>query len=315
MKKKVLVIGGNGFVGRNINLPANDYEAHSLDLFQNSESLQKYSSYSISDIRDSKSAEVIDDCKPDILVVLAGKQFESPIQKRSNRSKSFGLNQQIAESLTEFVMTREWISKVIYVSTDMVYGVQNESLLGETTPVNPVGEYGRSKYEAEQIFSVLGEKLIILRPRLIVGPGRAGTVELLTKFIRLRMPIPIIGNGNNRYQLISVSDLWEAIDVLISKNASGIFNIGSDNPPRLNDLLPNILENIGARKLILHLPKSLTVRLLELLDRIGLSPLAPEQFLIAGQDCVLNTMKLRKLGWRPKYSDEDILSQTIRELL
>lgn len=313
MKVKVLVLGGMGFVGSNINLSSEDYELYSLDTAPLATT--KYQRAIRGDIRDSRVLFTIDEIKPKVLVVLAGKQFERPIQRRSQRIISFSANEEIARRVIEIVRNTPSISQVIYVSTDMVYGRQGLSLIDEKVSPHPIGEYGKSKFAAEEVLKSLEVEWVVFRPRLIVGPGRTGTVELLSKFIRLGMPVPIIGKGNNRYQMLSVFDMWSAIENAISQKLHGVYNLGSDNPETLNVLLPKILESLGKRNPILRLPKSLTERSLLILDQIGVSPLAPEQFLIAGQNCLLDITKMKGTGWSPKFSDEAMLTEALGLLI
>jgi nucleoside-diphosphate-sugar epimerase len=54
--------------------------------------------------------------------------------------------------------------------------------------------------------SAEGIDATIFRPRLITGPGRLGILERLFRLIRAGLPVPLIGGGNNRYQMVSVQD-------------------------------------------------------------------------------------------------------------
>ena len=252
---------------------------------------------------------------PDVLIVLAGMQYQTPIQKRAARTESFDLNIKIAEQVTKVLSSISSISLVVYVSTDMVYGIIEDGTANEDLSPKPIGEYGLSKLQAENVLRLYSNKVSILRPRLIAGPGRVGTVELLAKFIKSKLPVPVIGRGHNRYQMISVYDLWRAIELVVRKSAIGIYNVGSENPPPLNELLPDVLKKLGKGNSVLYLPRKFTELSLRALDKFGLSPLAPEQFLIASQNCVLDTTKLQDLGWRSTNKDEEILIKSLEPLI
>jgi dTDP-glucose 4,6-dehydratase len=207
------------------------------------------------------------------------------------------------------------ITKLIYVSTDMVYGIQNSFSVAEDSHPQPIGEYGKSKLDSENILREHESRVVVLRPRLIVGPGRVGTIKLLSRFIYKNLPIPLIGNGENRYQMLSVFDLWSAIDKSIQTGISGVFNLGSNEPPTLNELFPKVLHTLGRNNKIVRLPQAITERALLFLDTYNLSPLAPEQFLIAGQNCFLSTTKFKsQTGWDAEYSDEEIITEALRNL-
>ncbi|OWK24487.1 hypothetical protein AJ87_21295 [Rhizobium yanglingense] len=74
----------------------------------------------------------------------------------------------------------------------------------------PIGPYGRSKVGAERLLMQacreFGLHATIFRPRLIAGAGRLGILTKLFRLIRAGLPIPLIGAGKNRYQMIAVED-------------------------------------------------------------------------------------------------------------
>jgi dTDP-glucose 4,6-dehydratase len=200
----------------------------------------------------------------------------------------------------------------------MVYGSKISSPVSEKTDTFPIGPYGLSKLKAEKILQRHQNKfsLSILRPRLIIGPGRVGTIEKLAKLINSGLPVFVIGNGKNRYQFISVDDICSALNLLLVYGESGVFNIGSDDPPTVEELFENTFKRLGIRKRMLKVPSALALNLLELLDLLGYSPLAPEQFRLANLDYVLDTSMLKdKLGWKPKFRDDHLLAQALQPLL
>ena len=52
---------------------------------------------------------------------------------------------------------------------------------------------------------------VIVRPKTFVGPERLGVFEILFDWIREGRRIPILGDGDNRYQLLAVEDLVDAV--------------------------------------------------------------------------------------------------------
>lgn len=313
--KKIAVIGGEGFVGRNIKVSKKEYYLYSIDIQRHSDEGYSYNEYFRADICTDEGQAIIRKISPEIVIILAGRQFLSPVQKRNQRISSFDLNTRIAESVVRICNEVASVKKVVFVSTDMVYGKPGLALISEEISPKPIGPYGESKLKAESILISLKCEVIVLRPRLIIGPGRTGTVALLAKFIKLGLPIPIIGNGENRYQMISVFDLWSGIEMLIERGSHGVYNIGSDSPPTLNNLLPSALSSLKKKNKLIRFPKRITEIALRTLDWIGISPLAPEQFEIASLNCILDTTKIKSLGWTPKYSDEEMLSENLSKLL
>jgi dTDP-glucose 4,6-dehydratase len=312
---KALVVGSSGFVGSNLSLSNPGIQFIGLDIVDSENThVSHYAHHKKLDFLSQDTLAYVQDLKPEFIILLAGVQFTSPIQKRRMRREAFSQNVLIARQAAEILERIPTIKKLIYVSTDMVYGIPSKKIIDEESQARPIGEYGKSKLEAEGILQKFESKVVILRPRLIVGPGRAGTIKLLAKFVHGRMPIPLIGKGDNRYQMLSVFDLWSAIDKCLETEIVGLFNLGSNSPPTLNELFPKVLEELGVKKLIIRLPKKATERTLLILDKINLSPLAPEQFLIAGFNCQLSTQKFVKAtSWQPAFTDEDMITKSLLE--
>ena len=68
----------------------------------------------------------------------------------------------------------------------MVYGLPRAVPLTEKHPLEPFGPYGQSKLEAERLVEAAHSAALdcaIVRPGLIVGPGRAGVVDQLLNII------------------------------------------------------------------------------------------------------------------------------------
>jgi dTDP-glucose 4,6-dehydratase len=156
----------------------------------------------------------------------------------------------------------------------------------------------------------------IFRPRLILGTGRTGTIAKLATLVKKKLPVPIIGNGMNRYQFVGVEDVCHAIELSLVIASPGVYNLGSNNPPLIKNLLPEVLKSLGHPERIIKLPASLTKHALRFLDCLGFSPLAPEQFEIADNDYVLSTAKaLAVLGWIPKENDKELLAKSLSYLI
>ena len=210
-------------------------------------------------------------------------------------------------------MQAQKVKRLIYWSTDMVYGPQaNSPILEETVP-KPVGPYGKTKVLAENLVREAQNSFLdgatIFRPRLIIGAGRLGILKKLFDRTILSQIIPLIGNGTNRFQFISVSDCAHA-SVLAAKAGcpNEIYNLGSDNPPSVLNLLTEFKHQIKSDSKLLKTNVYFIQSVLELLNILKISPLDPEQFRIAHCDMVLSTEKAKQqLGWYPEYSDLEML--------
>ena len=109
---------------------------------------------------------------------------------------------------------RARVDRVIHVSSTAVYGVPDHHPLVEADPLVGVGPYGEAKIAAEQLcvdYRAKGMCSPVLRPKSFVGPERLGVFALLYDWARDGRHFPLLGPGNNLYQLLDVEDLCEVI--------------------------------------------------------------------------------------------------------
>ncbi len=100
------------------------------------------------------------------------------------------------------------------ISSTAVYGIPDHHPLLEDDELVGVGPYGRAKIAAETEclqFRAKGLCVPIIRPKSFVGPERLGVFALFYDWAQTGHGFPMIGNGKNRYQLLDVEDLCEAI--------------------------------------------------------------------------------------------------------
>jgi dTDP-glucose 4,6-dehydratase len=215
-------------------------------------------------------------------------------------------------------MAAKGCHQLVHFTTDMVYGHASSVPQTETAPLAPLGEYGRSKLATEELcrrYRDRGMSISIFRPRLIIGPGRLGILSKLFKLIDAGLPVPMIGSGRNQYQFISVYDCASAAVLAWRAGLPNAeYNIGSDDPPSVYELLTRLIREAGSRSFLLPTPARLVKAALTALDWINLPLMDPEQYLIADEVCILDTSKAkRELGWEPQYNDEDMLLAAYRE--
>jgi dTDP-glucose 4,6-dehydratase len=210
------------------------------------------------------------------------------------------------------------LKNLVYFTTDMVYGHTLHHPRFEDHPRAPLGPYGDAKYQTELLCDEYRDKgfnITLFRPRLIIGPGRLGILEKLFKLIDHNLPVPTIGNGKNYYQFISVSDCAEAcLSAVKAGFPNENYNLGSLNPPTVNDLLKQLIVEAGSKSFLLPTPAALVKFVLDILDRLGMPIMDPEQYLIADETCVLDVSKAkRELAWEPQDNDVDMLFAAYRD--
>ncbi|MBI4355770.1 MAG: NAD(P)-dependent oxidoreductase [Candidatus Omnitrophica bacterium] len=201
--------------------------------------------------------------------------------------------------------SRHGVHKFVHLSSSVIYGIPRRLPLREDDPLRPIGVYGQSKVRAEQLCleaSSRGLDVTILRPRFIVGPGRLGVLQMLFECIRAQRPVPLIGSGHNRFQMVGVQDVVSACLAAAERGPSGgVFNIGADTLPTVRELLSALITHARSRSRLMGLPAAIAKAALRALDACGLSPLTSEHYLIADRDYIVDTAKAKRLlQWSPQ---------------
>ncbi|MCA9909754.1 MAG: NAD(P)-dependent oxidoreductase, partial [Anaerolineae bacterium] len=125
------------------------------------------------------------------------------------------------------------VERFIHVSSTAVYGVPDHHPLFETDPMIGVGPYGKAKIEAEKVcegYRSPEMSVSIIRPKSFIGPERLGVFALFYDWAKDGKGFPMIGSGKNRYQLLDVEDLCDAIYLcatLEHDKVNATFNVGA----------------------------------------------------------------------------------------
>lgn len=205
------------------------------------------------------------------------------------------------------------IERVIHISSTAVYGIPDHHPLVESDRLHGVGPYGTAKVKAERLCEQYRQKLCvtILRPKSFVGPERLGVMAIYYDWIRRGKNIPLIGTGNNRYQLLDVEDLCAAIFLCLTKpedNVNDTFNIGAKEFGTMKEDFGAIMRYIGSKKRIIPIPAKPVIVALRVLELLHLSPLYKWVYETAPNDSFVSIKKAeRKLGFKPKYSNKQAL--------
>jgi len=177
-----------------------------------------------------------------------------------------------------------------------------------------VGPYGESKVEAEAICQEYRDKgmcIPIIRPKSFVGPERLGVFALFYDWAKDGKNFPVLGSGNNRYQLMDVADLCDAIYLtatLEPEKVNDVFNIGAKEFTTLKEDYQAVLDYAGFGKRIVPLPAAPMIWTLRVLEKMNLSPLYKWVYETVTEDSFVSIEKAENvLGYAPKYSNKDAM--------
>jgi UDP-glucose 4-epimerase len=184
--------------------------------------------------------------------------------------------------------------RVVFASTNIVYGSRSEGALSETLPPHPESPYAASKAAAERLLrDVAGTGAIsatVLRvfnaSGAVAGRPDRDTARLIPNILRVaRGELPALsvnGDGGVRRDYTHVLDVAEAFRLALEDNRPGIstYNVGTGKGTSITELVA-VAESVTGRDIpVQHLP-----------------PRAEPQTSVADP-----TRIMADLGWRPDHS-------------
>ena len=308
---KVLVTGGSGFLGINLirflRTKGVD-EIRVLDIadFDYPEKTEPWLKFTKGDVRDIPAVEKITEGCDVVVHCAAALPLYS---ERDIYTTEVDGSKNVLNAARKFNLDRH-----VQISSTAVYGVPKKHPIYETDPMVGVGPYGHAKIAAEEACRAArkeGYCVPIIRPKSFIGPERLGVFALFYDWAYTGHGFPMIGSGRNRYQLMDVEDLCEAIWAAMTYPKDVVnteFNIGAKDFTTMREDYQAVLDKAGHGKKIHGTPVKPIVFILRILEALKLSPLYPWVYETASTDSFVSIEKAEKLlDFKPKYSNKDAL--------
>lgn len=306
--KTYLITGGAGFLGINLAryLLARGHRVVSLDIADFSYPEKSQITEIKGDIRDKAAVERAMQ-GVDIVIHTAA---ALPLYSEAD---IFSTDIEGTRNILESAYQHQ-VERFIQISSTAVYGVPDHHPLFENDRLVGVGPYGRAKIQAEEVcldYRKKGMCVSIIRPKSFIGPERLGVFALFYDWAKDGHGFPMIGTGKNRYQLLDVEDLCDAIYLcatLDKDKVNDTFNIGAKVFTTMKEDYQAVLDYAGKGKKITGFPAAPMIWALRVLEALKLSPLYAWVYETASKDSFVSIEKAEKvLGYAPKYSNKDAL--------
>jgi nucleoside-diphosphate-sugar epimerase len=307
--QRYLITGGAGFLGINLvrYLLDKGHEVVSLDIAEfDYPDVRERVSIHTGDIRDRAA---VDRAMEGVNVVVHTAAALPLYSKQDIFTTDVIGTKTVLESAQQ-----HGVDRVIHVSSTAVYGIPDHHPLLEDDRLDGVGHYGRAKIRAEKVcldYRQKGLCVPIIRPKSFVGPERLGVFALFYDWAKDGKGFPMIGSGKNRYQLLDVEDLCDAIYLAATVDrdvANDTFNIGAAEYTTMREDYQAVLDYAGHGKRIHGLPAGPVILTLRVLSLLRLSPLYKWVYETASKDSFVSIEKAGKLlGYAPKYSNKQAL--------
>jgi dTDP-glucose 4,6-dehydratase len=306
---KLLVTGGAGFIGSNfihyivrryphyhiLNVDALTYAGN----LENLRTIEGHPNYRFvkADIADRAAMEPLFREGLDAVLNFAA---ESHVD-RSIMQPDLFVRTNVLGTQTLLDLAKQYkVGKFVQISTDEVYGTLGDTgLFTEETPLAPNSPYSASKAGADLLVrayhETYGLNVNITRCSNNYGPYQFPE-KLIPLMIRNAIedkPLPVYGDGLHVRDWLYVEDHCSAVDLVLHKGVSGeVYNIGGNNERTNIEVVKTILAELGKPESLIRFVK----------DRPG-----------HDRRYGIDATKIRReLGWKPKYSYETGIQETIR---
>ncbi len=322
--KTILVTGGAGFIGSNfvklilkkypeykiINIDALTYAGN----LENLKDIDKNPNYEFIKV-DIRDRDIIDEIfQNNEITLVVNFAAESHVDRSIEEPEVFLTTNIIGTQVLLDTAKKYWKVnpndkycreyksgvKFLQVSTDEVYGALGETgMFVETMPLMPNSPYSASKASADMIIraynETFGMPVNITRCSNNYGPYQfpEKLIPLIINNCLKEKELPIYGDGMQVRDWLHVSDHCSAIDTVLHKGKDGeVYNIGGNNEKANIEIVNLIIRTLGKSENLIKYVK----------DRPGHDR----------RYAIDNTKITTELGWKPSYSFEQGMKETIQ---
>tara|TARA_B100000989_G_scaffold86874_1_gene62563 strand:+ start:820 stop:1833 length:1014 start_codon:yes stop_codon:yes gene_type:complete len=316
MTSNILITGGAGFIGSRI----------AIDLLQKNNKVFVYDNLSTGKKKNLKK-------------VIGKKNFKLIVGDLLNKSKikkalknidlvyHFAANADIKNSfddpkidfdqnivctfnLLESMRIQD-VKKIIFASSAAIYGEPNKIPISEKIEIpRQTSLYGAAKLSSENLISAYCEgydfKAICFRFVSLVGPhySHGHIIDFINQLKINPKKLTVLGDGLQKKSYLHVDDAINAINLSIDYNfkskhirkSFSVYNLGNKNYVELTSSIKIILNTMKVKPTITFTGGKR--------GWIGDNPFV-----------FLDTKKISKLGWKPKYTIEKAIEETVRWLI
>jgi nucleoside-diphosphate-sugar epimerase len=204
------------------------------------------------------------------------------------------------------------VHRVVLCTSAMVYGAQadNDVPLAEDAPLRATSEasFVDDLLEIERLGRRAprahpGLNVTILRPAVLVG----GTDTALTRYFESPRLLVVAGS-RPCWQFCHVEDLVSALEYAVLERVDGEMAVGCDGWLEQEE----VEQLSGIRRM--ELPPSIAFGAASRLHRLGLTPSPAGDLAYTMHPWVVSGSKLHEAGWRPKWTNEEVLAELLDEV-
>ena len=250
---KILITGANGLLGQNavqqLTTAGHTVTATGRGVCRLPAAGKTYG-YTDIDITDRRSVLTkVAAIKPEVIIHAAA--MAQPDACELNKAACYDANVNATRHFTEAAAAIN--AKLIYISTDFVFS-GDDGPYRETDVPAPVNYYGETKWEAEQIVQQSNINRAIVRTVLVYGNILTGTRSNIVTWVKENLekgnPIKVVSDQVRTPTY--VEDLVSGIQLIVEKNAGGIYHISGKEVLTPYDMAVQVAGYFGLNKALME---------------------------------------------------------------
>lgn len=301
MKKKILITGSNGFLGK----LAIEYFSKNFDLVLVDLLSQESGNFYQADIGNFEEIDnvITREC-PHIILHFASEIFDTYNKKRIYRTNVDG-SKNILKSAV-----KNKVENLVFTSTFSLFEKNYDYLINESEPISCKNYYGVTKSEVEKVLlnSESELNISIFRCPIIVDKSRAHRLGVLFEFLKDDCTLWILGDGSNKLQFVSASDLFIAIEKSLNLSGKNIFNIGCEKVETIKEIFEYLIKKTGSKSKIRHFNKNLGLFFLKILSFLRLINFIDYHNKILVSNIIMDISKIKKeLKFKPTKNTAELM--------
>lgn len=246
--KNILIIGANGFTGRQtLNDLSRQKQYNVTGCSLHSDILADHARnyrFMATDIRDQEALKrLFEEVRPE--VVINHSALSVPDYCELHHEEAYLTNVTAVEQLSR--LCEEHRSRFIHLSTDFVFDGKSERLYTEEDTPAPVNYYGFTKWKGEEKVAEICGSYAVVRVAIVYGkalPGQHGNiVQLVMNRLQAGQEIRVV--SDQWRTPTHVGDVSEGVQRLIKSSANGIFHICGSECLTIADVAYQVADSMN----------------------------------------------------------------------
>ncbi|EKN71337.1 NAD-dependent epimerase/dehydratase [Neobacillus bataviensis LMG 21833] len=304
--KNILIIGASGFIGKHL-LPVLYNLGHNITTIDRSKNhydgLLDNVNFNYGNLQDLDLGEFL--CEKDIVILLAGKS--GALDSYTNYKNDLDNNSLLVLTLLDAIRKLDKKPTVIFPSSRLVYGKQQNGCVSEDGDIFPMSPYAIHKLSCEHYLKAYHNMYDInyINFRISIPYGYDNVFRngfgIVNSFIKKAFDneeIKLFGDGSQLRDIIYIGDLVEILIRTID-NVEEVwnetYNLGGTEVLSLYEIASKVVKLIGSGK-------------------ITFQPWPKEYSLIETGDLFLDSQKIyKKINYIPQFTLEEVCYKLLME--